>query len=228
MPDVHLHKEDLKTSLPAFLTAAAYGLCLFFPFSQGLLGHDLKVLLQIEFLVIHSFVFLALFAWMAGEGSRHRALAGKGGDPAAWRWAFWGMLSLYVLASLSVSWKGPLYFLAATAATYPVFLGIGSGAARSEGFHGTLRERSRLRLAPAGLGDWLRLGSIWLFSIVTYLSLIGLFDLSNSVDQWRAEPATYQAGLAYFLGLGLLEAFGAHGKIAEKALDMFKRTRPSA
>jgi hypothetical protein len=229
MPDLRLHKDDLKASLPPLLTALAYGVVLL---GEGTLfgytGQELRLLLQVEFLVIHSFPFLCIFAWMGGEGTRHPLTKGAGGKPIHWRMAFWGMLALYVLMALSMGGMGLVYFLVATAATYPVFLGFGRAVQ-------TPRDLPRMTVPPVGpwpsLGprdkeEWLRLGSSWIACFILYLSFLGFFDLPNNVDDWRAEPSTYKAGLAYFLSLALMELFGVHAKMARWVKVTAEKAKP--
>jgi len=229
MPDIHLHQEDLKASLPAFLTALAYGAALYGMDSfLGVTGRELKVLLQVEFLVIHSFPFLCVFAWMGGEGARTPRMGAKAGNPKHWKAAFWGMLALYLLVALSMGWMGPIYFLVATATTYPLFLGLGRttpGTMEVPGTTPTVRP-PLFRLSPKDQEDWWRLGSNWVTCFILYIVLISFFDLSNNVDHWRAEPRTYWAGLGYFVALGILELWGFHDRMVRILKRLQAMTQP--
>jgi hypothetical protein len=229
MPDIHLHKEDLKASLPAFLTAFAYGVVLFgLDWVPGITGEDLTLLLQVEFLVIHSFPFLAIFSWAGRPEGKDPALLKTMGNPKAWRAAFWGFLCMYVLVALSMGWKGPFYFFAATAATYPLFLGLRAGSQEVPCLPGltTTVKMPILQFSPVDRESWARLGSAWLACFILYLAFTGFFDLSNNVDEWDAEWITYQAGFWYFLSLGVLEMMGVHGKLAKWAKVMYEKSQP--
>ena len=71
-------------------------------------------LMQIEFLVIHSFPFITIVALLRPSTPRGRVLQ---------RIAFFGLLGLYLLgASTAGGWRGVLIFAALTLATYAGFL----------------------------------------------------------------------------------------------------------
>jgi len=109
---------DWKNIVPAMFSlglAAAYARVILQ--GQGLVGlgpDRLTRLMQIEFLVIHSFPFLGLIALVRPTAWRHRAI----------QWsAFGGLLSIYLwMAFTEGGWESVLTLLGLTLATYVGFL----------------------------------------------------------------------------------------------------------
>jgi len=198
-------KTRLTAALPAFVIALLYYRALedqvVFP---GVSWRDLVTLLQVEGLVIHSFCFLG-FIWIA--------LARRRGF-----WplevVFWLLAALYFGVSLNYGAKGPLYFIAATLATYPVFFFPRQVEPTKErnftqvlyNIHPQAPPKSRFPKM-----DGLSVQTLvfrWALCFILYFGLFVLFGLPNNVDRWQTTSAVFRMGTAYFFTLGLLEAVG--------------------
>lgn len=151
------------------------------------LEKDLCALLQIEFLVLHSFPFLGVCALMKWAGKPKESTNGVSEKFSFWGFCFWGLLIVYISASFTLGWRGPIFFLVATLATYTGFW--------------------LKRLEPFAV---LHLGLRWFFSLMIYMISISTFKLSTNVDNWGVEGSTFKAGLMYFLCLGFLEYSGVY------------------
>lgn len=106
--------KNLTSALSLFLLAAAYMV----PYSRLVdilgLGHGrLGRLMEIEFLVIHSFPFLAFIGLAKPETKRLQILRIIG---------FWGLLAIYIVFAFSMDgWAGIFTFLGLTLVTYVGF-----------------------------------------------------------------------------------------------------------
>jgi len=219
MPDIVLRRDHLLAAWPALLTALAYALLLspFHPF-PGMGGRELTTLFQIEFLVMLSFLFLAITGGIGWGGwASFRDKSGRTLDPKYPRRLFWGLLAVYLLASFSMGWAGPLYFLAATSATYPVFLGFTSKPSFFRGASPQVLTPLAGTATPDPLPDlssWVQLGARWLLSFILYMACVSFADLSSNVDDWRPDAHTYWGGALYFAGLGSVELSGLYNRLA--------------
>jgi len=106
-----LQGRNIAAALPNLLFALIYILNI----SQkvtvlGLTARMLKVMMELEFLVIHSFPFLVLFAILPGNTEKQRRF---------FRWGFWGLLCLYLLmANKMGGFWGVVVFACLTFSTY--------------------------------------------------------------------------------------------------------------
>lgn len=167
------------------LTAATYGSALgtgrpWFGFTR----EWLTVMMQIEFLVIHSFAFLMLIAWFQPKTRRLRVA----------RWAvFLAFSALYLYAALTSAggWASVGTFLGLTAVTY-----LGA----------MLRRLSTAELILTGVR--------WMFNAFVFLIVSGEMHLPNTVNDWVGLPRVIEFGLWYFLALAAFEAALAWGRTA--------------
>jgi len=219
MPDIHLRKDHLLACWPALLTALAYALLLspHHPF-PGMGGRELTTLFQVEFLVLHSFLFLAITGGIGWGGwASFPDKSGKTFPMKYVRRFFWGLLAVYLLASFSMGWAGPLYFLGATSATYPVFLGFTSRRSFFRGAPPSVLTTVSGTAAPDPFPDlsaWVQLGARWFLGFVLYMICVSFAGLSQNVDDWRPDAHTYWAGALYFAGLGSVELSGLYDRLA--------------
>src|SRR3989339_472188 len=106
--------KNFTSALPMFLLAAAYMV----PYSRLVdileLGHGrLGRLMEIEFLVIHSFPFLAFIGLAHPETKRLQIIRIIG---------FWGLLAIYIVFAFSMDgWSGIFTFAGLTLITYVGF-----------------------------------------------------------------------------------------------------------
>jgi hypothetical protein len=193
-------RENFWAGLPPLVTALTYTLVLTLG-PLGFLGEDFRVLLQVEFLVIHSFPFLGGFIFLRKVLETKNKKEGKDSNPVFLNFFFWGLLVLYVGVSFTLGWRGPIYFFAATLATYLGFW--------------------LKRFDPLAM---YHLAGRWVACFFFYFVFISVFDLSNSVSLWRVEAKTFRMGLFYFLVLGLLECFGFYDWVEWKIRKIIKDT----
>ena len=166
------------------VTAASYGSALWtarpwFGFTRDWL----TVMMQIEFLVIHSFAFLMLIAWFKPKPVPLKIV----------RWVgFLAFSALYIYAALESEggWASVATFLGLTAVTY-------LGAM----FH------------KVTTGEMILLGVRWLFNSFLFLFLSDKLDLPGTVNDWVGLPSVLKFGLWYFLVLAVVEALIAWGRL---------------
>lgn len=184
-----LQGRNIAAALPNLLFALIYALNIYGKVTVlGLTSRMLKLMMELEFLVIHSFPFLVLFAILPGNTEKQRKF---------FRWGFWALLCLYVLAAGDIGgiW-GIIVFAGLTFSTYLGF------------FFRMYTEQAMVELAVR-----------WAANFVVFILGAGFFDLPQSVDDWVSEHRTIYFGAAYFLVLGCLEWSGAYqaawiGKVA--------------
>ena len=106
--------KNFVSALPLFLLAAAYMV----PYSRLVtlleLGHGrLGRLMEIEFLVIHSFPFLVIIGLLRPETKKLRIIRTLG---------FWGLLAIYIIFAFTMDgWAGIFTFTGLTLVTYVGF-----------------------------------------------------------------------------------------------------------
>ena len=194
-----LQNRNIAAALPNLLFALMYALNIYGKVTVlGLTPRMLKLMMELEFLVIHSFPFLVLFAILPGNTEKQRKF---------FRWGFWGLLCLYVLAAGDIGgiW-GVIVFAGLTFSTYLGFF-------------------FRMYTEPA----MIELAARWAVNFAVFIAGAALFDLPENVDDWVSEHRTIYFGTAYFLVLGCLEWSGAYqaawiGKVAE----IIKAGKPGA
>ncbi|MEK6742434.1 MAG: hypothetical protein AABZ15_02440 [Nitrospirota bacterium] len=104
-----LNGRNFAAALPNLLFALLYALNIYEKVTVlGLTSRMLKLMMELEFLVIHSFPFLAFFA--IGNRSKQHTF---------FRWGFWGLLCLYLIMAGSMGgFWGIVVFAALTFSTY--------------------------------------------------------------------------------------------------------------
>ncbi len=142
----------------------------------------LATMMQIEFLVIHSFAFIMLVAWWKPQTVPLKVL----------RWTVFAAFSgLYLYAAFESEggWASVAAFLGLTAVTY-----LGA----------MLR-----RLAT---GEMVLLGFRWLFNSFAFLFLADKLGLPDTVNDWAGRPEVLNFGFWYFAALALVEVLIAGGR----------------
>lgn len=106
-----LQVRNIASALPNLLFALMYALNIYGRVTVlGLTPRMLKLMMELEFLVIHSFPFLVLFAILPGNTEKQRKFL---------RWGFWGLLCLYLIMAGDIGgiW-GVIVFAGLTFSTY--------------------------------------------------------------------------------------------------------------
>lgn len=104
-------RKNIVAALPNLLFALLYAVNIYKELTVlGLTSRMLKLMMELEFLVIHSFPFLALCAILPGDTEKQRKFL---------RWGFWGLLCLYLFAAGDMGgFCGVVLFAGLTFSTY--------------------------------------------------------------------------------------------------------------
>ena len=175
--------QDLLPVAFLLLTAAAYGSALWsvkpwFGFTR----EWLTIMMQIEFLVIHSFAFIMVIAFLKPQALGWRIL----------RWTLFGAFSaLYLFAAWESEggWASAGTFLGLTAVTY-----LGA------------------MLRRISVVEMILLGIRWFFNSFVFLFLSDKLDLPTTVNDWTGLPRVLEFGLWYFIALAVVETAIAWGR----------------
>lgn len=180
----------LLAALPAWLTAAVFAIA--WRDWGSAFATDMAKTIQLEFLVIHSGVFLGVFIFMPVASALFRVL----------RWVAVALLCLLYLGGgyQLLGWYGVLAITAIFVATYGAFL-FGELRAR-----GASRARRLVELAVR-----------WVVSLFAYMLLLGILDLPETINDWTDQRAAVALGALYFAALGLVEASGVYALIRGSA-----------
>jgi hypothetical protein len=147
----------------------------------------LRKLMQMEFVVLHSFAFVALFAFPRVDRLIERLIQGA---------IVSALLFMYCAMALSEGWEGLCIFVGATFATYFGFLfNLNSSAGRQIGvrwFFGTIIYFAGVTVAdlPESVNDWdqepamIPLG-IYYFTALALLELSGIYRVPFLADPER-------------------------------------------
>lgn len=166
--------RSIHAALPSLLFALLYALNIYAKVSiLGLDSRMLKLMMELEFLVIHSFPFLALFAVLSGTREK---------QSKCFRWAFWAMLCLYIFMSGKIAgFWGVVVFAGLTLSTYlGFFFRMYTKQAMTEltvrwifNFAAFILGASLFHL-PGGVDKWIYEGRTLYFGMAYFLVLGGL------------------------------------------------------
>ncbi len=177
--------HPLLAALPAWLTAAVFA----FAWQDwgSAFATDMAKTIQLEFLVIHSGIFLGVFLFMPIASALFRGL----------RWIAVALLCLLYLGGghQLLGWYGVLAVTAIFVATYGAFL------------------FGRLRTGATRIRGLVELAVRWLVSLFAYMLLMGLLDLPQTINEWTDHRAAVALGALYFAVLGLVESSGVYALI---------------
>ncbi len=175
----------LLAALPAWLTAAVFA----FAWQDwgSAFATDMAKTIQLEFLVIHSGIFLGVFLFMPIASALFRGL----------RWVAVALLCLLYLGGghQLLGWYGVLAVAAIFIATYGAFL------------------FGRLRAGASRIRGLVELAVRWVVSLFAYMLLMGLLDLPQTINEWTDHRAAVALGALYFAVLGLVESSGMYALI---------------
>ena len=164
-------------------TSAAYGW--FLRTGTPLLGMDadwLVAILNVEFLVVHSFPFLLMIVLQHPRLPQWQGVRGLG---------FGLLLLMYVTGAHDLAgWQGVGLFLSLAGVTY-----LGFFVRFDEGIH-----------------KFPELGLRWLCNTILFMSLIVWFQLPSDAESWEVYDGVLPVGGLYFLGLAGLELSGLYQK----------------
>lgn len=106
--------KRVTSSIPNLFISLCYMLTVFYGITIiGMIRGQLAMLMQIEFLVIHSFPFMAIVVTAKPKKRKGKIV----------QWCFfWGLLIMYLYLAFKTGFAGVLIFLGLTLATYLGFL----------------------------------------------------------------------------------------------------------
>lgn len=138
-------------------------------------------LMQMEFIVIHSGVFIGVLLL-------HRS------ESAFWRGMRWVAVALFAVLYLRIGynimgWVGVFEFVALTLSTYAGLFWATTSARFSIGFE---------------------IGTRWFIGFMTFAVLGGLFKMPENAAEWTVFPSVLLYGACYFASLATIEASGVY------------------